>query len=249
MIIVPIRTGLLKKNDDLAKEILNNTKLQPDDILVISSKAIATTEGSAMNLGTITPSPDAIKYAKICNLDPTFTECILREMKRMNGYIASTCPFALLTSLKPTGMKTGRILCPNAGMDQSNIGAGSAVGWPIDPVVSAQKLRKALGIPVIISDSCCRPSRLGVTAFALVCAGIEPLRSEIGKKDLFGNSMRVTYEAVADQLATAANAVMGNTDQCCPAAIIRNSGIAASSFCGWVDGIEPDEDMFGSERK
>lgn len=236
---------MLRSGSDLASEILKNAKLEPGDIVVLSSKAIATTEGAVVNLKNIVPSPEAIKYAKICNQDPRFTECVLQEMKRMNGTVASTCPFALLTSLKPNGMKTGRILCPNAGMDQSNVQEGSAIGWSKDPVRSAQELRKSLGVPVIISDSCCRPSRLGVTAFALVCCGIEPLRSEVGTKDLFGKTMRVTYEAVADQLATAANAVMGNTAQCIPAAIIRDCGLPSSDFCGWVDGIEPEEDIFG----
>lgn len=245
VLILPIRTGILKKGDDIATEILKNSKLEPGDILVISSKAVATVEGAAMKLDDIVPSPEAITYAEICHQHPQFTEAILLEMKRMNGFISSTCPFALLTSLKPDGMKTGRILCPNAGMDQSNIDAGFAVGWPLDPLESAQKLRESLNVPVIISDSCGRPSRLGVTAFALVCAGLDPLQSEIGKNDLYGKPMHLTYEAVADQLATAANAVMGNCAECTPAAIIRGSGLPSSDFSGWVDGIEPEEDMFG----
>ncbi len=244
--IIPIRTGLLRAGDDLAEQILKNVKLEPNDIVVLSSKAIATTEGAAVNLKNVIPSSEAIKYSKTCNQDPRLTETVLAEMKRMNGVVASTCPFALLTSLKPHGMKTGRILCPNAGMDQSNIEEGFAIGWPKDPVRSAQELRQSFGVPVIISDSCCRPSRLGVTAFALVCCGIDPLRSEVGKKDLFGKTMRVTHEAIADQLATAANAVMGNAAQCTPAAIIRDHGLPSSDFCGWVDGIEEGEDMFGT---
>jgi coenzyme F420-0:L-glutamate ligase / coenzyme F420-1:gamma-L-glutamate ligase len=244
--IFPVHTAILKKGDGIEDAILANASLEPGDLLVISSKAIATAEGAAMTLEQFTPSPEALRYAQICNQDPRFTECVLQEMKRMNGFVAGTCPFALLTSLKPTGMRIGRMLCPNAGMDQSNSENGSAIGWPRDPVASAKKLRKAFGIPVIISDSCCRPSRLGVTAFALVSAGIDPLRSEIGKSDLFGKAMRVTVEAVADQLATAANAVMGNAAQCMPAAIIRNAGVASSDFCGWVDGIEEGEDMFAT---
>ncbi len=243
--IIPVHTGILKAGSDLVQEISGNAVLESNDILVISSKAIATIENAAIKLENIVPSEESFTYAATCNQNPQFTECILQEMKRMNGFVSSTCPFALLTSLKPDGMKKGRILCPNAGMDQSNIEAGYAVGWPVDPVASAKKLSKALGCAVIISDSCCRPSRLGVTAFALVSAGIDPLRSEIGKKDLFGKSMRVTYEAVSDQLATAANAMMGNAAQATPAAIIRDHGYALSGFVGWVDGIEPEEDMFG----
>ncbi len=245
MLILPIKTRILKKGDDIAAELLKSAKLQPGDILVLSSKAVATVEGAAVKLENMIPSSEAIKYSEICHQNPQFTQAILLEMKRMNGFISSTCPFALLTSLKPNGMNIGRILCPNAGMDQSNIDAGFAVGWPSDPIRSAKELRASLNVPVIISDSCGRPSRLGVTAFALVCAGIDPLQSEIGKNDLYGKPMHLTYEAVADQLATAANAVMGNCAECTPAAIIRDFVLPFSDFCGWVDGIEPEEDMFG----
>ncbi len=244
MLVLPVQTKILKNSDDIAMEILKNVIVQPGDILVISSKAIATVEGAERKLATITPSKEALEYSTLSHQDPTFTECILTEMKRMNGFVASSSPFVLLTSLKPDGMKTGRILCPNAGLDLSNIMSGFAIGWPVHPVQSARNLHESLGIPVIISDSCCRPSRLGVTAFALVCAGMNPLQSEIGKNDLFSGRMRITVEAVADQLATAANAVMGNAAQCIPAAIIRGHSIQHSDFCGWVDGIEPAEDMF-----
>ncbi len=145
-------------------------------------------------------------------------------------------------------MKSGRILCPYAGLDRSNISSGYAIGWPQDPVRSVAVLQKAIGLPVIISDSCSRPGRLGVTAFALAACGIDPVRSEIDSKDLFGRPLRLTNEAVADQLATAANAVMGNADQSTPGAIIRDSGIPESDFCGWVPGIDPALDMFPSVR-
>ena len=246
MQIIPVQTDLLQAGSDLAAGILRSGLLGPNDILVISSKAVATSENAAIKLAGLIPSPEALQYAKLCNQDPRFTECILWETKRMNGSIASVSPFVILTSLKPEGMKTGRILCPNAGMDLSNVEMGTAIGWPKDPVTSAKKLHAALHVPIIISDSCSRPGRLGVTAFALVCAGIDPLRSEVGKKDLFKKKMLLTHEAIADQLATAANAVMGNAAQQTPAAIIRHHNIPRSGFCGWVEGIEEGEDMFGT---
>ncbi len=99
-------------------------------------------------------------------------------------------------------------------------------------------------IAVLLSDSCCRPRRLGVTAFALACAGLDPLVSQAGREDLHGRKLRITTEAVADQLATAANFAMGNADQSIPAAVIRDHGLSLSDFCGWVPGIEPEEDLF-----
>lgn len=100
-------------------------------------------------------------------------------------------------------------------------------------------------LAVIISDSCCMPARLGVTAFALAVSGIDPFANRIGEADLFGKKLRMTQEAIADQLATIANFVMGNSDESVPAAVIRDHGLAITKFCGWVPGIEPGEDLFG----
>ncbi len=160
------------------------------------------------------------------------------------------CPYAVLTLLKPDGMKEGNILVPNAGLDHSNIAEGFVIGWPQKPVASVKRICTALvkatgkSLAVIISDSCCRVGRLGVTAFALTCAGMEPISSRVGEKDLFGKPLRVTREAVADQLAVAANALMGNAAECQPAAIIRGYKYAPSKFCGWVLGIAPKDDLF-----
>lgn len=244
MHILGVPTPLLTAGADLTTELLRSVTLQKGDIIVVSSKAIATVENAAIALATLTPSTEALELSATCNQDPRFTEFVLRETKRMHGTVIGVSPHVLLTSLKPSGFGRGRILCPNAGADQSNVKKDHAIGWPIDPVASATKLRETLGIPVIISDSCCVPGRLGVTAFALACAGIDPFRSEIGKKDLYGKTMRMTHEATADQLAVAANAVMGNSAQSVPAAIIRDSCIPRSDFCGWVEGIEAEEDLF-----
>ncbi len=244
MQILGVSTPLLSAGSDLAAQILKRVRCEKGDILVVSSKAVAMTEGGAVSLDSIFPSDEAKKISVATHQDPRFTEFVLRETSRMNGSVVGVSPHAILTSLAPAGMTTGRILCPNAGADQSNIEKDYAIGWPKDPVQSAKNLSDTLGVPIIISDSCCVPGRLGVTAFALVCAGISAFRSEVGTRDLFGKTMRVTQEAIADQLATAANAVMGNAAQSLPAAIIRGAGIAPSNFLGWVEGIARQEDLF-----
>ncbi|MBU1123155.1 coenzyme F420-0:L-glutamate ligase, partial [Patescibacteria group bacterium] len=99
-------------------------------------------------------------------------------------------------------------------------------------------------IAVILTDSCCRPRRIGVSAYALTVSGIDPLEDRIGKKDLFGKELLMTMESRADQLATATNMLMGNTNESIPAAIVRDHGLELSDFEGWVDGIEPEEDLF-----
>jgi F420-0:gamma-glutamyl ligase len=285
MLILPITTPRLKAGDDLAAILHATGMIEAGDIVVVSSKAVATVEGAGMDLRSIKPRKKAEELAKTCHQDPHFTQAVLDETKRMNGDIVGTCPWALLTSLKPKGMKHGRILCPNAGLDLSNVVKGSAIGWPVNPVESVRKLKMKLErmtdmrtpklprepkgprcfvtqhpgtsvpsvtlvpsvpshIALLLSDSCCHPTRLGVVAFALTCAGIDPIRSAVGERDLFGKQLQFTNEAVADQLATAANAVMGNAGQSTPAAIIRDHGLALTNYCGWLEGIEKNDDLF-----
>lgn len=86
-------------------------------------------------------------------------------------------------------------------------------------------------------------------AFALATCGVDPFKSEIGEQDLHGKTMHITVEARADQLATAANMLMGNSAQSIPAVVVRNHGFSFSNFCGWVDGIEPEQDLFSAILK
>jgi coenzyme F420-0:L-glutamate ligase / coenzyme F420-1:gamma-L-glutamate ligase len=247
MLIVPVVTARLKQGDDVVRILGEN--VQDGDIVVVSSKALAMVEGQERSLDAITVTDEAKMLAKKTNQDPRFSALVLEETKRMNGDVVGTCPWALLTSLRPDGMKTGRILCPNAGLDRSNVRDDCAIGWPVDSLASVRTFRDELQkqgkhIGVILSDSCCRPGRLGVVAFALTIAGLDPIASQVGKKDLFGHELRFTHEAVADQLATAGNAVMGNANQSIPAAIIRDHGYAFSDYSGWVEGIDAHEDLF-----
>ncbi len=98
---------------------------------------------------------------------------------------------------------------------------------------------------ILLSDSTCSPRRRGVTAIALACCGIDPFTNAIGTNDLYKRKMTMTMEATADQLATAANMLMGNAAQSIPAVIIRDHGLPFTDFCGWVEGMEREEDMFG----
>lgn len=246
MLILPIQTPVLKKDDDLALILKDHRDIEDGDIVVISSKAVATVEGAVIDLGLLQITEEAKNWAKKSDLLPPFTQAILHETERLHGKIIGDCPKALLCELKPDGLAKGTILAPNAGLDESNIHKGYAVGWPHNPVAAAEHMKNTLGknVALIISDSCCRPRRVGVTAFALAVCGIDPLRSEIGKNDLFGKELQITVESIADQLATAANMLMGNAAQSIPAAIIRDHHLPFSDFCGWVPGIEPEEDLF-----
>ena len=132
----------------------------------------------------------------------------------------------------------------------SNTEPGHAVGWPKDCMDATKKIRSELqeksgkDMAVMITDSCCRPRRRGVTAIALTVSGFDPLMNQVGAHDLHGKELRLTQEAIADQLATAANALMGNADQSMPAAIIREHNAVLSDFEGWVPGVPVEDDLF-----
>lgn len=250
MILIPVPTGICDKNTNLCKKILACAVPEENDILVISSKVCALTEGATIHLDSLSVSPDAKKWALHCGRSAAFRQAVLNETKRMHGTVIGTCPLAMLCELKPDGMTEGSVLAINAGLDCSNIEKGFAIGWPIDPIRSVTELRSALEqatgkrLRLIMSDSCCRPRRLGVSAMALTVSGLDPLLSQVGREDIFGNTLSMTYEAVADQLATAANFLMGNADQMIPAVLIRNHGLPSSDFSGWVPGIEREQDIF-----
>lgn len=272
MIVLPIPTPLLKPGDNLVKMIA--AEILPGDIVVISSKAVSTVEGNFVDLSALAASDEALSLAKRTGREAPFMQAALEELKRLRGKVLNAVPGAVLTEVKPDGFPEGSILTANAGLDESNAPKGFAVGWPLEPVMSVKKMRKELielirtrktekmerekmnpsslsfasslsSIGVILSDSCCHPRRLGVTAFALAVAGLDPHASQKGKQDLFGKPLGITVEAVADQLATAANAVMGNAGQSVPAAIIREHGISFTDFSGWVPGMKKDKDLFG----
>lgn len=225
MEVLPIHTALLEEGDDLASILGDNADLQDGDILCISSKAVATVEGAAM----------------LCD---DFDDAVEREAKRMNGTVIRSTHGVMLTELSPDGME-GTFLVPNAGLDKSNVQEGYVIGWPVDPVASISALSSRLrALPVILTDSGLSPRRRGVTAFAIACCGVDPILSIVGKKDLFGGQMRITEEAIADQLATIANTVMGNSNQSVPAAIIRGHGLPKSDYCGYVPGIKREDDLY-----
>ena len=246
------------------------------DIIVVSSKAIATVEGSMIDLRALVPSADARDLSRAMGRSAEFCQAMLGEVQRLNGQILGVVPGAALTEVRPEGMH-GSIMVANAGLDESNAPEGCAIGWPKDPVASVARLRKELEqrreenpsagsggkwkmensknhfpLPtfhsarsaVILSDSVCMPRRNGVTAIALAVSGLDPLQSQKGKKDLFSKPLFITTEAVADQLATAANFLMGNAGQSVPAVIIRDHGLKLSDWEGWVPGIEPERDLF-----
>jgi len=223
MQLFPIKTPIIQSNDNLIEILISSIKeLEPrdGDILVVSSKVIALTEGRIVNYKRVKPSEKAKSLAKQYDLEPGFVELVLQEADKVFGGVKC----AILT------MKDNMFIA-NAGVDHSNAPEDHAILWPKNPSLSADNIRKEfkerlnVSIGVIISDSRCSPLRTGTTGFALATSGLDAIIDERGKPDLFGKTMRITQRAVADGLASAAVVVMGETNEQTPAVLIRNADI------------------------
>ena len=237
-----IKTDLVRPGDDLVEFLtraMNRSAqvLQDGDILVISESIVATSEGRVVNLEEIKPGDLARSLASRYEKDPREMELILRESDEIVGGI----PGVVLTLNKG-------FLFPNAGIDSSNAPPGHVVLFPADPKGSAMAIRERMGkgkrIGVIIGDSRTHPLRLGCVGVALACSGLEAVEDARGQKDLFGRELKITRKAIADNLVSAAQIVMGEGDEGIPAAIIRDSGVPINEAGGEIPTIPPAECMY-----
>lgn len=184
--------------------------LRDDDVLVVTQKIVSKAEGAIVDLRDIEPRQEAIDYARRYDRDARQVEVVLREARRVvrmaNGVIITETHHGFV--------------CANGGIDASNVGPGSGdivTLLPRDPDASAAAIRAAIGsatghdLPVIVSDSFGRPWRYGIVDVAIGVAGILPLDDLRGTSDADGRTMRSTIRAVADELASAAELVLGKT--------------------------------------
>jgi len=205
----------LCEGDDLAQLIAERDVLEEGDVLVVAQKAISKIEGRIVRLDDVEPSARACELAG--DSDPRRIEVILREAKRV---------VRARGSLVIAETRHG-FLCASAGVDASNAPEpGMLVLLPIDPDASAARLRdrlKELGgrdVGVVVSDSFGRPWRQGTTDIAIGAAGVEVLRDLKGARDPTGYELKSTVIATADEIAAAAELVMGKLDRT-PVAIVR----------------------------
>jgi coenzyme F420-0:L-glutamate ligase/coenzyme F420-1:gamma-L-glutamate ligase len=191
-------------------------RLRDGDVLVISSKFVAVSEGRVVKLGTVRVGEKAKELAAKYRMDPRLCELVLRESDEVVGGI----PGFLLTT------KDG-LLTPNAGIDKSNVKHGTVVLYPRRPEASARRIREALkfsrglSVGVVICDSRLSPTRRGTTGVAVAASGIEAVLDMRGWVDLFGNVLRVTAQGVADDLSSAAEILMGESDESTPIVLVR----------------------------
>jgi coenzyme F420-0:L-glutamate ligase / coenzyme F420-1:gamma-L-glutamate ligase len=217
--------------------------LQPDDVLVVTQKVVSKAEGALVDLRGVEPRPEAVVFATSWGRDPRQVEVVLRESVRVvrmaNGVII--------------GETRHGFVMANAGVDASNVGPSSGdvvLLLPDDPDASARRIRDALGARfgvapgVVISDSLGRPWRFGIADLAIGVAGFAPLEDLRGTPDADGRVMAATVRAVSDEIASAAELVLGKAAHR-PAALVR--GATPPPGDGSIRGdvlLPPEVDLF-----
>jgi coenzyme F420-0:L-glutamate ligase/coenzyme F420-1:gamma-L-glutamate ligase len=221
--IIPVRgIGEVSAGDDLASLLLaglagGGQALADGDVLVVTQKIVSKAEGRLVDPSEVEPSAFARQIAAQGRKDAGFQEVVLRESRR----IVKMAGGVLITETHHG------LICANSGVDESNVAGGRVVCLlPEDPDASAAALRAQIraragvDVAVIISDTFGRPWRDGQVNVAIGCAGIAPLSDFAGVDDPYGYTMHATLIAVADELASAAELVMGKIDKV-PAAVVR----------------------------
>ena len=217
--------------------------LRSDDVIVVTQKVVSKAEGAIVDLATVEPRPEAVAFAARWKRDPRQVEVVLREAVRVvrmaNGVIIAET-------------RHGFVLA-NAGVDASNVGPGSGqvvLLLPEDSDASARRIRDALGARfgiapgVVVSDSLGRPWRFGITDLAIGVAGFRPLEDLRGAPDADGRIMAATVRAVADEIASAAELVLGKAAGR-PVALVRGAAPPPGEGSIRADVLMPPElDLF-----
>lgn len=238
----------MKESDDLASMIVSRAneiglEIRNQDVIVVGQKAISKAEGRIVNLDDITPSPRAFELAKKTGKRPEFIQIVLKDAERVLR--ANGDAFIVRT-------KNGQT-CMNGGVDKSNVKGDSTYALlPENPDASARNLMRKIkrltgkDVGVVITDTRSRPFRRGQVEECIGIAGINPLVDYRGQTDLFGYTLRFKNVSLADELASAAELVMGQGREATPVAIIR--GLKRANFQERAStrnlSVRPNEDLF-----
>ena len=240
---------LIEAGEDLADTIVevakkNGLDFEDGDVLAIAQKVFSKAEHRVVRLRDVAPSGKAVEIAKVTGKSPRFVELVLRETKKI---------LKISHDVFLVEDKRG-LVCINAGIDKSNVeGRSNFALLPEDPDKSAEQcratIRKLTGknIAVIICDTYSRPFRRGQVNFAIGVAGIKPFKDYRGKKDLFGQVLKVKNSAIVDEIAAAAELLMGQAREATPVIVLR--GLSDSvTFCEKCNlselFISSEEDLF-----
>ena len=224
--ILPVR-GLpeVTPGDDLAEMIAGVTELADGDVVVVTQKVVSKAEGRVVDLDPEVGHKPLVEAESV------------RVLRRRGDLVISETAHGFV--------------CANAGVDLSNVAEGTAALLPVAPDRSARRIRDALRhhvgvkVAVVVSDTFGRPWRRGVTDVAIGCSGLKPIIDLRGTSDALGRELQVTEVAIVDELAAAAELVMGKAENV-PVAVVR--GVDPSWFGegGVVDDVvrDPSEDLF-----
>jgi coenzyme F420-0:L-glutamate ligase/coenzyme F420-1:gamma-L-glutamate ligase len=222
--VIPVENlPIVKEGNDLGELILKaakkqGTPIQEGDVIVVTHVVVSRAEGNVINLDDIVPSQFAKSLVENTDRDPALVEVVLQESKTIvrmgEGHIIAETKHGFI--------------CANAGVDRSNVpGERNVAPLPKDPDLSASRIRRRIrdltgkDVAVLISDTHGRALRRGEINVAVGVAGIKPIRDRRGETDLFGYTLRVKQTAIADELCSAAELVIGQANEGIPVAIIR----------------------------
>lgn len=237
MRLYAVKTRLVKVGDNLVDIILEalkeqNIPLENNDILVLTSKIVSYAEGRLVKLSEVKPSEKAKELAEKFSLQPELAELLLREAEKVYGGVEK----AVLT------LKNG-MLTANAGIDNKNAPVGYVALWPKNAKEVAEQIREELKrktgkvVAVLIIDSGLAPLRKGTVGVALAVAGFKPVEDRRGRKDLYGKTLVITQNAVADNLASAAHLLIGEAAEKTPVVLVKDAPVS------FDDGLYDAEDM------
>jgi coenzyme F420-0:L-glutamate ligase/coenzyme F420-1:gamma-L-glutamate ligase len=236
--VIPVQ-GLpeIGAGDDLGTLIVERLELEDADVVVVSQKIVSKSEGRIVRLDDVQPSAAAVELA--AGHDPRHLEVILREAAR----IVRTRPPLVIAETRHG------FVCASAGVDASNAPEpDTLVLLPLDPDASAAAIRGQIGeragrdVGVIVSDSFGRPFRTGIVDVAIGVAGVTPLADWRGQIDSSGHELRSTVIAVADEIASAAELVMGKLAGV-PAAVVRGLEVRGPGSARELV-MPPDRNLF-----
>jgi coenzyme F420-0:L-glutamate ligase/coenzyme F420-1:gamma-L-glutamate ligase len=214
---------LIKPGDNIAKTVVeaarkNGLKIEEGDIIAIAQKIFSKCENRIVRLGDVVPSRKAEDIANMTGKNPKFVELVLGETER----IVKASPEVLLVEDKRG------LVCINAGVDKSNVkGRGNFTLLPEKPDTSAKKCRLEIkeitgkNVAVVVCDTYSRPFRRGQVNFAIGIAGIKPFEDYRGEEDLFGQILKVKNIATVDEIAAAAELLMGQAKEARPVVIFK----------------------------
>lgn len=240
---------LVKSGDNVAEIIVemareNGLGIEDGDVVVVAQKIFSKTEKKVVRLRDVIPSKKAEEIAKITGKNPKFVELVLRETKKI---VKASSEILIVED------KRG-LICINAGIDKSNVeGRENFALLPENPDESAEKCRMEIkkltgkNVAVIICDTYSRPFRRGQVNFAIGVAGIKPFKDYRGKEDLFGQILIVKNVAVVDEIAAAAELLMGQAREARPVVIFKGLGdvVKFCSKCSIEElQISSEEDLF-----